>query len=629
MHRTALLLVVTACQVKPGDGSALGSTSEATTAATTDATMAATTAATTDATTAATTDATTDLAPTTDGETGHPVTCEVVAQDHAQACPQEPCLIAVDTEIRCDDAEFAAPGLRVTATPDAVWMVTSSSQDSIFHRLDGEGASRVTLPANFARETILLATAPTGAVQAVAFTADDGITHVGEADGWEPSSVGGVELLDLEVALDDTPLVWTLDGPGQYSRISRVGGTWSAATAEAPAGVELEHFGFTREGLPLAVGVRFDGDSSRFVSRVEDVERELGEPLFSQVLAYRLPPPTTPVQPLTPASVAAAVQASDGIFAVYQPNLEYEGWIALHVVTTPVLSPMCQGAGAPPCPGPCHDTAVGVEVGAFAFARTTKGYGWLAYVTTHNDRTIVYEPQDDPELGAYCQATVDSDQTTGVLHFYRVMFVGNTGWEEFTLPVAAPALSDLFYEGAAGIRATPRAVDLRSYGDSLALGLRTRGSDGAPFAVRVMRIETADLPPIPRERRRRVDSHVTASNARARPPSVVWHPQPAFSAGSPVGPPAESALSVAPVPATAPVLLTAPVVATVPVLLTAPVVAPVLSLAPVLASVPELEPLGTSTVIVIGSEYSDGPLAVAVAESWYSPGSSTTRKLAS
>ncbi|MCA9694063.1 MAG: hypothetical protein KC636_31035, partial [Myxococcales bacterium] len=88
--------------------------------------------------------------------------------DHAADCP-EPCAITLDVELRCDDSEFAAPGLRVAPSPQATYLVTSSSNSWYLFEATGDEASALPgLPGEFTRETILLATDPEGRVHLAA-----------------------------------------------------------------------------------------------------------------------------------------------------------------------------------------------------------------------------------------------------------------------------------------------------------------------------------------------------------------------------------------------------------------------------------------------------------------------------
>ena len=77
-----------------------------------------------------------------------------------------------------------------------------------------------------------------------------------------------------------------------------------------------------------------------------------------------------------------------------------------------------------------------------------------------------------------------------MLHLLRVDLELATATEVLTLPVRAPALSDMF----SGWSDTPRAVDLYAHGTTLTLGLRTQDSTFGERAVRALRIDTTLLP---------------------------------------------------------------------------------------------------------------------------------------
>jgi hypothetical protein len=143
------------------------------------------------------------------------------------------------------------------------------------------------------------------------------------------------------------------------------------------------------------------------------------------------------------------------------------------------------------CPFMCHDSAVGVELGAFMVARTGDGRGWLAHLTAHLDHEVTYTAGVVDGLGEVCDGVVDDDHGTGVLHLYELGFDGAQPKERLALPIAAPAVSDLDDFQILAKDADRRALDLRAFGSSLAIGLRTRDSATGALAVRLLRFETA------------------------------------------------------------------------------------------------------------------------------------------
>jgi hypothetical protein len=501
--RNLLVLVPTlalACgPTNSGDGTETGTGTDATSTAvtTTDATNA------TDATDTTDTDpTTTPTGDPTGDETGAPipVDCSSVPVDHAAACP-EPCAIDIDLEIRCADSEFAAPGLRVAGGADSAWLVTASSTNAMLFSLAADAATRQdVLPTGWIRETILLALGAAGDLHLMAqwtvFEPDFGSTmlHVAEAADWAASTVfqtnKGLPALDLEVDLAGAPHLWFVgDAPdGNFEAVAD-GDQWTVDDVIAPAGTDWHHFGLTTAGATVATGFDQQGNLWQLQTRIDGVERELGSAVFAPYpYTYRLATAPRPTVPAMGPAVAAAIQHTTGLRVAWLlPPADYD---ELLVPAAAVLEPSCLGQWDRGCPGPCKETATGVEEAAFAFARTPDGRGWLAYVTTQLDVQLSYEEDCREEVGCFCRSNIDSENTSGVLHLLRVDFELPGATEVLTLPVRAPALSDLF----SGWSDTPHAVDLYAHGTTLTIGLRTQDSTFGERAVRALRIDTTLLP---------------------------------------------------------------------------------------------------------------------------------------
>jgi hypothetical protein len=449
---------------------------------------------------------TTSTGDPTGDETGAPmpVDCNSVPVDHAAACP-EPCAIDIDLEIRCADGEFAAPGLRVAGGSDSAWLVTASSTDAMLFSLAADGATRNdVLPIGWIRETILLALGAAGDLhlmaQVMVYDPEFGsaMLHVAEAADWAASTVfetsKGLPPLDLEVDLAGAPHLWFVgDAPdGNFEAVAD-GDQWTVGDVVAPAMTEWQHFGLTTEGATVATGFLSKGNGGmwQLQTRIDGVEAKLGSAVFaSYPYPYRLATAPRPTVPAASPSVAAAIQHT-GSLRVAWP-LPPATYAELQVPDTAVLEPSCFGQWDRGCPGPCQETATGVEDAAFAFARAPDGRGWLAYVTTQLDVQFSYEEdcEDREDIGCYCRSNIDSESTSGVLHLLRVDLELATATEVLTLPVRAPALSDMF----SGWSDTPRAVDLYAHGTTLTLGLRTQDSTFGERAVRALRIDTTLLP---------------------------------------------------------------------------------------------------------------------------------------
>lgn len=464
-------------------------------------------------TTADTKDATTgDPTPTTgDPTTGDPTTgehipvaCDSVVMDHAEACPGEPCAIVVDVAVRCQDGEFAAPGLRVAAAPEATWMVTASSTDAMLFKAAADGAARVdALPARFARETILLATAPAGDLHVISQVAVDvdqfinGLAYLSEANGWTEELVystgKGVPVLDLDVQADGVPHMWFIgDAPDQYNEATPDGqGGWTITDVVPPKSTDWQHFTRATDGRTIAAGFRqaSNQDAWSLFTRSEGVELKIGNTVFATYpFYYVLAPSPTPEAAPGP-QFAAAIQHDHSIRVAWPVGPDDSS--ELSIPGTGMLDRECFGDWNDGCPEPCTESSVGLEEQALGFARTSDGAGWLVYVETHLDQTFSYTEDCEREQGfCYCQPQRDEDNSFAMMHVVKVPLDGSPPVDVLAQTVDPLALDDLYF----GFSDTPRAVDVRAFGDALAIGLRTRDPIDATVSVRVMRIDLTALP---------------------------------------------------------------------------------------------------------------------------------------
>lgn len=480
--RCGIVLILAACAPKPGDPAA--DTTGRSTGESSDAA--------TDPPASTTSPPTTGAPDTTGGDptTGHTPTgnCIDIQQTH-DACP-DPCPLTVDVEIRCDDPEFGAFGLRVAADPDAVWLAAAGDLAAYFHAATPTATTRVALPAELARRALHLAAVPSGELFLAAEPGNSGDIVLASADfGWQTSPVTTQHsLIDFEV--DDAGHLhlwtrdWIFDIEG-FSEILHTGDAVQEFFAQPPFMAVMPHFGLTREGATVGVGILDEEDGYQLASLIVDQMQEFGA--ASPHHEYRLAPPANPVAPqIGPAFVLAQLR-NDGLHA------EWQAEAGPLVPDTASLQPMCPLilSQEKSCPGPCHDTAVGVEDGAFMVARTGDGRGWLAHLTTHLDHRVKYTHMVVDVLGEHCAGAVDEDHDAGVLHLYELAFDGSAPQERLALPISAPMVRDLYDFQI--IRTGPdlRSLDLRSFGSSLAIGLRTRDTATGELAARLLRFETA------------------------------------------------------------------------------------------------------------------------------------------
>lgn len=441
---------------------------------------------------------------TSDGTTGEhvPVMCMSEVMDHAEACPTEPCAITVDVAVRCEDGEFAAPGVRVAAGPEATWMVTASATDAMLFAVAADGATRAdVLPARFQRETILLATAPSGELHVLSQVPNPDVfssaaAHLFEGDGWAEEVVystgKGVPVLDMEVDVDGTPHLWFVgDAPDQHDEAVPDGqGGWAVTTVETPKSTDWRHFTRSSDGRTIAAGFRGNGNGSSWslISRSEGVELKLGTSVAASFpFYYVLAPSPLPDAPPGP-SFAAAIQHAEGVRVAWPTGPDSDDEVL--VLQTGMVERGCFANWDEGCPGPCEETDVGLEEAALSLARTSDGVGWLVWVETHLDQTLEFTEACQDEIGCYCNQTVTRDDSFGVLKVARVPLDGTGATEVLAQRVDPLALVDLFI----GWSDTPRAIDARAFGSSLAIGLRTQAPGSGPISVRTLRVELDQLP---------------------------------------------------------------------------------------------------------------------------------------
>ncbi len=433
-----------------------------------------------------------------------PVTCAATPMDHAADCP-EPCPIAADVEVRCDDDEFAAPGIRVAPAPEGTWLVTSSGADRMLFDVTAAGAIRdEALPASLIRQPVGAALGPAGelhlmADSTVGYGADypGGLLHLARAgDAWQESLVFDtakyIPPIDIDAGSDGVVHLWfTSDAPSQQTHAVPDGaGGWTLEPAPSPAGSDWPRFTIGDDGRIVALGFAEALPGNwQLRTLIDGQERALGAMFFDNFpLHYVVTHAASPTLPLPGGpAFAAAIQHRDGLSVAWPTAASYDE-VAIPESGLPV--PVCEGYYDNGCPGPCHETAVGVEESALGIARTTDGRIWLTYVVTHYDIQIHYEQRNDPELGPYCAAVFDQDDTSAVLHLVEVPTSGAPPAPALAVPMRPPALADLFISW----HDFPRAVDVRAFGSALAIGVRTSSSTPDRAAVRVLRIETGPMP---------------------------------------------------------------------------------------------------------------------------------------
>jgi hypothetical protein len=463
--------------------------------------------------------------PADDGEAAAsvPLACTSTPVDHSAGCPGSSCPIVDDVAVTCNS--LAGVGaLRVAPGPEVTWMATSTAgqvdgigtgQLQVFRIAQGRASREDGIPEPESMwYPIVLALSPDGepsvavaetlrfgTSQQVGLGADVFLSH--GASGWTSSTITTPDantLLGMEIGTDGLPHAW-MSGPGPvYFHATRNGaGTWTMEPAPlVPMGAGYTEFTLTADNQPAALdfvpaSTSYPGYPWQLTTLVGGVETALGSPLeptgpFNEEysVTYGIMPAAAPS---SGPRLGAAYQGSDGIHVAWMQS-PAPTTVGVPSSTPPAFDCTSQYDGG--CPGPCHETAVGVENRWFALAWTADGTGWLAYVVTHYDKQLHFTldpPCTNVEscgLGPECSEWVDADATSYVLHLARVPSGGGLASDVLSVPVASPVIASL--DGVSGVR----TLDARGFGTNLAIGILTGDSSGNGTA-RVLRIDTTQF----------------------------------------------------------------------------------------------------------------------------------------
>ncbi|MCA9690900.1 MAG: hypothetical protein KC636_14940 [Myxococcales bacterium] len=433
-----------------------------------------------------------------------PVVCASTPGDHATACLGPDCPITADVELRCDDVDFGAIGVRVAPAPDATYLATSSERDWFLFRADATSASVVEdLPKTSLEAPVLIALDPAGAVHLAAYDGDDasetrGIVHLHPIDGaWSIEPVGeDGSVLDFSFGPDGVANLWIERGglPGEAHWLAqREAGAWSSMTLPT---IGDYNFQFTRgaDGELVSLGVRILDTYENQVLAVRDgVTSELGginsSPggFTSAPDVYRVTPPHPyALDPAEPPFVAL-IQDIDGYYFAWPAGDDYT---LVELPDSMTLVSKCDFGEATPCHEPCHEDSAGVEHEAapIAIARTADGVVWAAYHYRQRDRIVEFVERCTAD-GCLCGGLDSEDHGTHELRLARLVPDGSAPQLVLTLPLAGPA--DVAVDGTT---LSWRSVDLAAFGTDLALAVRLREGPASAGMIRLLRIDTTRIP---------------------------------------------------------------------------------------------------------------------------------------
>lgn len=425
-----------------------------------------------------------------------PITCEATQGDVEDGCLVAGCAVVVDTDFTCDDFEVAAPGVRVAATEEATFLVTATSNAAVVYRVIGGEASRIDdgLPSSYVRSTFSAATDSEGNLHLGVDATIPGVDYDGGAEhavfdgvSWSRSVVHDredkyVPMLNLEIGAGDLASLWISDDAPDTCVIAQEDEGGAITTVNAPT---LQG-AYGRRWFSLATDERvvaFDMRDDVLRTLIDGQETSLGG--ASVAAEYLVAHAPAPFEGAAGPAYAALLARQQGLSVVWPDGAG--GWDEAVVPGSgrPTLS--CPDlSDGPECTGDCVETSTRVERDSFAIGRTTDGKLWVAFVSSAYDIALHYEEDCQEEIGCFCNKIVDDDQSTYTLHLVSIDPESGTAEEVYRGSTERLGVDDLFL----GSYSYPRALDVRGYGTSLAIGVRTAGASFGEAAVRLLRIET-------------------------------------------------------------------------------------------------------------------------------------------
>jgi hypothetical protein len=261
---------------------------------------------------------------------------------------------------------------------------------------------------------------------------------------------------------------------------SKTNGTWSSKPAPVPDGSTGHRFTVGADGSLVGLGFVQERTQWSLHASVDSTDTALTPARPPRVGYFPIPPAWPSLANGQPA-FAVVTTADDGLRAVWPGN----GALSETLIPSSArLVRDCPGSFVTPldpCPGPCHEGAQGLELDAYAGARTQDGTTFVAYAFTHYDRKVHFDRKCD-EPGCMCSPTVDEEHSTYDLRVVRMSADGTAPVSVLALPIDPP-LSD---------RDEPleRLIDMRAYAMDVAVAIRLRHTDGSS-KIRVVRIDGA------------------------------------------------------------------------------------------------------------------------------------------
>jgi hypothetical protein len=290
-----------------------------------------------------------------------------------------------------------------------------------------------------------------------------------------------LNLLAFELDAAGAPRVWTTPSSSWApQRLTRTAADeWSVEPITASG--HSPQFGLGADETELIYGYR---ELDACVWQL-GVEFSGGEASFGPAVQHRRH--YVPLPPARPSSTDPRALALALLGDHESRSLRLLGSDCFEVVI-PGTQPLLPSCAPPPgsCPKSCHETGEGVVEQGFAGARASDGSVWVGWVRRQLDHGVIYGQEcDEPGDPSACACVVTDeveDQSRDTLHLARVA----DGQVDELLTLEIPRLASR----PTAIGEVTRSIDMRAFGDRLALGLQ---SDVEPRQLRLLEIDIGGL----------------------------------------------------------------------------------------------------------------------------------------
>lgn len=394
---------------------------------------------------------------------------------HDATCSSGECPFVSDVVVGSVYPALGSNGVWVAALPKGVVMFTSAEDEALVIKATADGGSV---------ERVATPTAFYGLVQLqdgkVFLASGDSIWFDYENSVWDSEVVTtSTESLygphDFAIAADDTMWIWysrelTQDYVSFARRMGPFGGWHEEVGGSANPGTWAQ-WTLDRAGNPVSLAYAFNGLEASLVANVGGVDTVMGRasPLEDAL-------PHLPIKPAVPAASAGPdyamiIQTIPGLSIAWPDAAASGGSLQHDVPATPKL--MYTECDASPhaslCAEDCVDTKEGIET--FAATQTSDGDVWLLMAVAERSFLFDYGAPsiscDVSSSECRCSVEMSMRDVSTTLRLVRFDFESQALSEVLSMPV--PPLNDDLW-GPSG--RSMRILDMRAFGDRLAIGLR-------------------------------------------------------------------------------------------------------------------------------------------------------------